>query len=87
MDLMTSKPKIQMSELYDFIKKNNKNGEFDHVKNYLDDLNVYKEGADDLFKFLANSRRRNQFPELFDYLENNHITDPEDILDFLRKHN
>lgn len=91
-NMLSKDPNTPLEKILDYIKKNNKNGEMDPFLKYLgngcheiDDLDDVE--PDDLFKFLANARRKNQYPELLELMKTGAIKNNQGLLDYLNQNN
>lgn len=86
---MEANPNCKMTDIMDFIRTHNADGRYNPVLNYINNNGVeeYADEADVYFKFLSNARRRGEYPELFSYLEQNNMQDPEEILKYLKLNN
>lgn len=82
-------PECKMTDIMDFIRSHNGDGRYNPILNYINNNGVeeYADEADVYFKFLSSARRRGEFPELFKYLEQNTLQDPEEILKYMKLNN
>ena len=82
---------MTMEEIVEKIKQMNTDGRFNDLLRFIDcngnDDILLEEEPDDLFKFLARAKVRNEYPELFKYIRKNNIRDPKKLLDYLRANN
>lgn len=85
-------PKSKLTDTIQFISSKNGDGKMDEVMTLInrggscETVGADNE-ADDLLKFMAKSRGKNEYAELFEYLDKNYIKDPETLLEYLRKNN
>lgn len=89
---MKADPDFPISKTLEDSKKYGPNSELDKFLKFLGEGGNLREGleddgADDLFKFLANARRKNEHPEVVKAIEEGKIKNTGQLLDFLNNNN
>ena len=90
-DLLRKNPNADASTIADESRKFGPNSQLDDFLKFLGEGglgdNGPTDGDDDLFKFLANSRKKNEYPEVLKAIEEEQIKDTTQLVDYLKANN
>jgi hypothetical protein len=90
-NMIKNDPELPLSKILEAGRKYGPNSELDRFLKFLGEGPTEADGPedddDDLFKFLANARKKNQYPEVIKAIEEEGIKSTPELVDYLKKNN